>query len=262
MIQEQYRPWREFLNDKSRHAWKPPERNLFVAIEPQNKLQRTIFDNTLQQLGELGFIEVTKKKQETTLGTNSDNLVHGDGTLEGYNDVRWFSRMKKPRGDVVMLNTVPELPNQDLRLVARTQLFRKGGHLGITFEGDSDGHHIRRALIGSMQGNTLLVEGTEEEIYDNAIFHILMTLGARDLNKRYPEPSTITTWQEWNTSPVHQETHTRAQLFGPEGRGIIQDRVNIEELGEAKYITTRIHLLPDYILWKKSLKMVVEIIRP
>ena len=67
------------------------------------------------------------------------------------------------------VTTAEQIPHGTSFDLAREQLVRKSGHVGILFEGDLDGGHVKRALWGSMAGNNRLLNGNESAIFDSIV---------------------------------------------------------------------------------------------
>ncbi|HID89727.1 MAG TPA: hypothetical protein EYP52_08480 [Anaerolineae bacterium] len=220
---------------EQRYIWHPRPINIWVAINPCNRLQAHVLDQLRGRLEAHGCRFVQIPQEETPLGDRV-RLAIGFGLRlrEEVRPTTVYGRLPKPRGMVLMITTVPNLPDENLFHLARGQLLRKAGHIGIVIEGDADGTQVRRTLWGSMAGNYRLLEGDESEIFDNLALRILAHAGAEKVTFHEGDDAAFISWEEWATSPVHRDIAEAARALG--AAGLIEDVVPLEKYGSGEQV--------------------------
>ncbi len=217
------------------YVWRPRPINVWVGINPCNKLQWHVLHELRERLEAGGCIFVQTPREETEIGSAA-HLAIGFGTRLGEeippNVV--YGRLPKPRGTALMITTVERIPETDLFDLARGQLVRKGGHIGILVEGDPDGTTVRRALWASMAGNHRLLEGNEKDIFDDLALRVQVHAGAEKINKHEGDDETIISWPEWKESPVHRDIAQAGRALGE--AGIIEDKVVLDQYGSSRQV--------------------------
>ncbi|HIC93105.1 MAG TPA: hypothetical protein EYP09_02500, partial [Anaerolineae bacterium] len=197
------------------YVWRPRPINVWVGMNPCNELQWHVLRELSKRLEARGCVFVRVPGEETELGSTV-HLAIGFGARLGEeitpNVV--YGRLPKPRGTVLMITTVERFPKMNLFDLARGQLLRKAGHIGILVEGDPRGTGVRRALWASMAGNHRLLEGREEDIFDDLALRAQAHAGAEKVNRHEGDDETMISWLEWKGSPVHRDIAQAGRALG------------------------------------------------
>ena len=215
------------------YVWRPRPINVWVGMNPCNELQWHVLRELSKRLEARGCVFVRVPGEETELGSTV-HLAIGFGARLGEeitpNVV--YGRLPKPRGTVLMITTVERFPKMNLFDLARGQLLRKAGHIGILVEGDPRGTGVRRALWASMAGNHRLLEGREEDIFDDLALRAQAHAGAEKVNRHEGDDETMISWLEWKGSPVHRDIAQAGRALGE--AGIIEDKVVLDQYGSSR----------------------------
>lgn len=206
--------------------------------DPGNNLQQAVISQVIERLSAsyLGNIHVPLARlYEEGIAPEARPklaIISGTGEWDGLigDNLDFYFHLPKPKPLMLLVNTVDQLPANIDYDSARRQIVRGAAHNGVIFEGDRNGNTVRRALWVSTQGNFALIEGTEDEIYNNVLMRILSHYGAEFVTERqdYREPdgeSAFLAWEEWRDSPVHLQVWLRAQQLAQ--RGLIEDKVDL-----------------------------------
>jgi hypothetical protein len=212
------------------YTWQPRAFNVWVSTEPYNALQARFLAQLRKRLEAQGCIFVEVPEQETQLGPVAHlAIAFGRDLEEEISPVTLVGRMPKPRGMMLVVNAVDRIPAMRLFDLARGQLVKKAGHIGITLEGRLDGARIERALWASMAGNNRLLDGDESAILDSLALRVEAHVSAQKINDHAGDVETPMTWAEWSASPVHADIARAARALGK--AGIIEDEVPLEQYG-------------------------------
>lgn len=212
-------------------VWQSRPMNIWVAMPPTNGLQARVLDALRERLTAHDCVFVESPDEETDLGPVA-HLAIGFGTdLEAEIDPREvYGRLPKPRGAVIMITTVGEIPeSENLFHLARRHNVRKACHNGIILEGSLDGGSLRRALWGSMAGNHVVLNGREVDVLDGLALRMLVHAGAEPVNVHAADDEAWMTWEQWRKSPLHEDISEAAYALGE--AGIIEDEVILEMYG-------------------------------
>lgn len=217
------------------YTWHPRPVNVWVAINPCNRLQAYVLGQLRRRLEARGCYFVEVPTDETPLGSGVRLAIgFGQRLREEIRPSTVYGRLPKPRGTVLMVTTVRHLPDEGLFDLSRGQLLRKGGHIGLIVEGDPDGEAVRRVLWGSMAGNYRLLEGPEEDIFDNAALRVLAHAGAEKVNLHAGDEEGRLSWEEWVASPVHTDIAQAGRALG--AAGLIEDEVPLGNYGSGHQV--------------------------
>ena len=213
-----------------KYIWQPRPINIWVGMNPSNYLQLHVLRSIQQRLRSQGCNFVQVPGEKTELGT----VVHlgigfGANLREEIRPSAVYGRLTKPRGTVLTITTVENIPDTNLFELARGQLVKKACHLGILVEGDLDGTRVKRALWASMAGNHSLVTGQEEDILNNLALRVQAHAGADKINKFAGEDETSMSWDDWSQSPVHRDIAQAGRALG--AASIIEDKVILDQYG-------------------------------
>lgn len=213
-----------------KYIWQPGPINIWVGMNPSNYLQLHVLRAIQQRLQSQGCNFVQVPGEKTELGA----VVHlgigfGANLREEIRPSAVYGRLPKPRGTVLMITAVESIPDTDLFDLARGQLVRKAGHLGILVEGDLEGTRVKRALWASMAGNHSLVTGHEEDILDNLALRVQAHAGAEKINIYAGDDETSISWEAWSQSPVHRDIAQAGRALGK--ADIIEDKVILDQYG-------------------------------
>ncbi|GAB4539915.1 MAG: hypothetical protein Kow0063_29160 [Anaerolineae bacterium] len=215
---------------RSHYVWQPNPINVWVGMNPANQLQLHILGAIRQRLQARGCQFVQVPGEKTGLGT----LVHlgigfGANLREEIRPSAIYGRLPKPRGTVLMITAVESIPQTNLFDLARGQLVKKAAHLGILAEGDPEGRKVERALWASMAGNHCLLEGDEEDIFDDLALRVQAHAGAEKINIYAGDNEAFLTWEAWTQSKVHNDIAQAGRALGE--ALIIEDKVVLDQYG-------------------------------
>ena len=215
------------------YVWEPRPINVWIGINPFNRLQLYVLEAIQRRLQARGCVFVHMPGDETELGPGVDlGIGFGANLREEISPSVLYGRLPKPRGTALMMTTVEELPQVDLFDLARGQLVRKSGHIGILVEGDRAGRTVRRALWASMAGNHAVLDGHQDDILDDLALRVQAHAGAEKINVLAGDAETDISWQEWAASRVHRDIAQAGRALG--AANIIEDRVVLEHYGTDK----------------------------
>jgi len=212
--------------------------NFALGIEPSPDipLQQAVWQNLKSRLTDSKlnnqFVDLPNNltPQEASASTVI-NFGNGHWDSLGIKTVSLYRSLKvKPKPLFMFVNTVPELPEPIDFHKARRQLVRGPGNNAVIFEGDPDSSTIRRALWISMQRNHVIIDGTEEDIYNDVIFRLLTHNAIKFVTNKgdyLGEEGSILSWSDWVSSPVHQEIWERAQALA--SAKLIENQVELED---------------------------------
>jgi|GEM_PF-971928 len=226
LVSTKGRPTRQYI-------WQPRPVNIWVSMNPCNKLQWHVLREMREMLEAKGCIFVQVPEEQTEHGSVA-HLAIGFGAKlrEEVRPMTVYGRLPKPRGTVLMITTVERIPETNLFGLARGQLVRKASHIGILVEGDLKGTKVRRALWASMAGNYRLLEGHEEDIFDNLTLRVQAHAGAEKINRHEGDDETRISWEEWKESPVHHDIAQVARALGE--ASVIEDEVALDQYGSER----------------------------
>jgi hypothetical protein len=212
------------------YVWQPRPINIWLGMNPFHNLQLHVLRALQERLEAKGCIFVRVPGEETELGPVADlGIGLGANLREEINPSAIYGRLPKPRGTVLNITAVEKMPDMDLFDLARGQLMRKSGHLGITVEGGLKSTEVRRALWASMAGNHSLLTGREEDIFDNLALRVQAHAGAEKVNIFAGDAETSISWEEWSQSPVHRDIAQAGRAMG--AAELIEDKVALDQYG-------------------------------
>jgi hypothetical protein len=215
------------------YVWQPRPLNVWVGMNPSNNLQLHVLHSIRGRLEAQGCVFVQVPGEETELGSAVDLGIGFGATLrEEIRPSAVYGRLPKPRGTVLMITTVERIPETDRFDLARGQLIRKAGQIGILVEGGLTGTEVRRALWASMAGNHSLLTGYEEEIFDNLALRVQAHAGAEKINIHSGDDETPIPWKAWSESPVHHDIAQAGRALGK--ANIIEDKVILDQYSSDK----------------------------
>lgn len=199
-------------------------------MNPSNSLQLHVLHGLRERLEAHGCRFVGVPGQKTALGTGVDlGIGFGANLREELSPGIVYGRLPKPRGTALMITAVESIPDSNLFDLARGQLVRKSGQIGIVVEGNLDGTRVRRALWASMAGNHSLLTGHEQDILDDLALRVLAHAGAEKINIYEGDVEASASWQQWSASSIHQDIAVAGQALGE--ASIIEDKVILDQYG-------------------------------
>lgn len=211
-----------------KYVWQPRPINIWVGMNPFNPLQLHVLRALEERLRAQGCIFVQMPGEQTELGPVAHlGIGFGANVREEIRPSAVYGRLPKPRGTALMITAVESMPQTDLFDLARGQLIRKAGQLGILVEGDLEGTRVRRALWASMAGNHAMFSGPAEEIFDNLALRVLAHAGAEKINIYAGDDETSISWEVWSQSPVHHDIAQAGRALGK--ANIIEDKVVLDQ---------------------------------
>lgn len=215
--------------------WRPRPLNVWVSMNPCNRLQLHVIEQLQARLEAQGCVFVRWPQEETRLGSSVHLAIgFGSSLREEIKPTIVYGRLPKPRGTVLMITTVEKLPETDLFDLARGQLTRKASQIGIVVEGDPKGTQVRKALWASMAGNYRVLTGAEDEIMDSLALRVLAHAGAEKINRFEGEDQAQVSWQEWCESSVHRDIAQAGRALGQ--AGILEDSVTLSRYGSGDQV--------------------------
>jgi hypothetical protein len=215
------------------YIWQPQRLNVWIGMNPCNKLQLHVLHAIRTRLEAQKCIFVPVPGQETELGPVAHLGIGFGGNLrEELSPAAIFGRLPKPRGSVLMIVAVEHIPDKNLFGLARGQLVRKSGHVGMVIEGKLDGTKVKRALWASMAGNHSLLTGPEEDIFDDLALRLQAHAGAEKISKHAGDDDTMLTWDEWCRSPIHHDIAQAGHALGQ--AAIIEDKIELDQYGTSR----------------------------
>lgn len=224
------------------YEWTPRPVNVYVSVEPYNRLQAHILERLRERLEARGCVFVDRPDQPTELGPVAHlGIVFGRDLDEEISPLALLGKMPKPRGSMLVINTVESLPQIPLFDLARGQLVKKAGHFGMLAEGDLNGEHVERALWASMAGNNRLLTGDEDTIIDQIALRVQAHVSAEKVTQHAGDTEAPMTWAEWGESPVHADIAQAAHVLGDVG--IIENEVPLEQYGTGDQVRSVLRFL-------------------
>jgi hypothetical protein len=226
------------------YVWSPRPVNVWVGMNPSNALQLHVLTKLRQRLEEQGCLVVPVPTEPTRLGLVAHlGIGFGSGLREEISPSVVYGRMPKPRGSTLTITTVGQLPATDLFDLARGQLLRKAGHIGMIVQGDPGGSHVERALWASMAGNHRLLESGDDEdgLFDNLALRVLAHAGAQKVCRHEGDEQADITWKQWTNSPVHTDISHAAKALAK--AGLIEDEIDLDQYGSAEQRHTVLRFL-------------------
>ncbi len=224
------------------YTWQPRGVNIWVGLGPHNPLQEYVLHRLRQRLEARGCLFVERPDQATPLGPLAHaGIVFGRDLEEEISPLAVLGQMPKPRGSIVVITAVEQFPHMSTFDLARGQLVRKAGHVGIIVEGDLTGSRVRRALWASMAGNNRLLDGEEDAIFDSLALRIQAHTGACKINDHEADDELPLTWDEWAASPIHAEIARASRALG--AAGIIEDEVPLASYGTGEQVQSVLRFL-------------------
>jgi hypothetical protein len=216
-----------------RYVWRPRPINIWVGMNPFNVLQLHVLSAMRARLENNGCVFVQVPGERTELESVAHLAVgFGANLREEVRPSTVYGRLPKPRGTALMITAVESIPDRDLFDLARGQLTRKAGQIGILLEGDPDGTEVRRALWASMAGNHALLAGREEDIFDDLALRVQAHAGAEKVNLYEGDDESSISWEEWSESPVHHDIAHAGRALGK--ANIIEDKVVLDQYGSER----------------------------
>lgn len=225
------------------YTWEPRAVNVWVSAKPYNALQAYVLRELQERLEQRGCFFVETPDQETPLGPVAHlGIVFGKDLEEEISPFERLGRMPKPRGMMLVVNTVERIP-EGVRLfdLARGQLVRKAGQIGMLVEGDPHGRQVKRVLWASMPGNNILLDGDPDDILDNLALRVQAHVSADKVNQHGGDVKASMTWEEWSASPVHADIARAAWALGEVG--IIEDEVPLTHYGTGEQVRSVLRFL-------------------
>jgi hypothetical protein len=212
------------------YVWQSRPINVWIGMNPANQLQLHVLRALQKRLEAQGCVFVQMPGEETEFGAETHlGIGFGVNLREEIRPSAVYGRLPKPRGTVLMITAVETIPEEDLFTLARGQLVRKAGQLGILVEGDLAGTKVKRALWASMAGNHSLLTGDEGSILDNLALRVLAHAGAEKINSHAGDNETFMLWDAWTQSPVHNDIAEAGRALGK--AFIIEDKVVLDQYG-------------------------------
>ncbi|MCS7092333.1 MAG: hypothetical protein NZM26_03215 [Patescibacteria group bacterium] len=192
-----------------------------LCTEVKNAAQVKIFDG-LEKIVNQGM---SRFVQDIFQVPSDVVVVFADEDEDTFSKVlKVYINLVKPRGRILLIRTVSYLPEKVDFNFARRFLVNAPAHNGIIAEVDCN-HNIKRVLRASMQGNYKVVQGSEEEIYQDLARWVRMHYEPYMVTKRHEQILPVCLWDEWKSSKVHREMSAAArELLQKE---IIEDQVDL-----------------------------------
>lgn len=218
-------------NPNSGYIWQPQPFNIWLGTARHCPLQEYIYKKLRERLEEFGCRFVNSPLDLTPIGNGAQlGIVFGKDLDEEISPLTLLGQLPKPRGMMLIINTIEQIPDEGFFDMARGQLVKKAGHISIMAEGDLNGETVARALWGSMPGNNRMLEGDEADIFDGLALRIMAHVGAEKVNRNEGERVMGATWEQWGRSPIHADLAAAAAELGK--AGIVEDEIPL-----AKYAT-------------------------
>ncbi|MBN1429357.1 MAG: hypothetical protein JXB07_13370 [Anaerolineae bacterium] len=209
---------------------------------PHNNLQSHILEQLCRRLEARGCLVIDTPEQETVLGVGAQlGIVCGRDMEEEISPLTLLGQLPKPRGMMLIINTLEAIPQSPLFDLARGQLVKKASHIGILAEGSLDGGQLRRALWASMAGNNRMLNANEQNILDQLALRIQANVSAEKINNQSGEIRTSMSWREWSDLSIHHEIARTAQRLGT--AGIIEDEVPLVQYGTGGQVRSVLRFL-------------------
>jgi hypothetical protein len=223
-------------------SWQPRTFNIWISGEPYNALQAHVLEQLRQRLEAQGCLFIDSPQQPTELGSGAQlGIVFGKDMDEEISPITLLGQLPKPRGMMLVINTIPSIPQSPLFDVARGQLVKKAGHIGILAEGRPDIQKFDRALWASMAGNNRMLDGDEEVILDQLALRIQAHVGSEKINNQVDEIRTTMSWNEWEALSIHQDIARSARRLG--AARIIEDEVPLVQYGTGQQVRSVLRFL-------------------
>jgi hypothetical protein len=216
------------------YIWQPEPINVWVGMNPQNSLQLYVLRTLQANLEARGCIFVQVPGEETKLGSQVQlGIGFGSNLREEITPGTVYGRLPKPRGTVLMITTVENIPDTDLFDLARGQLVRKSGQIGALIEGNQAGTEVKRALWASMAGNHSLLSGpSSQEILEDLALRVQAHAGAEKINIHEGDNQTAVSWEAWSASSIHRDIAEAGRALGE--ADIIEDKVILDQYGSSR----------------------------
>jgi hypothetical protein len=216
------------------YVWQPERINVWVGMNPLNNLQLYVLRTLRANLEAQGCVFVQVPGEETELGTQVQlGIGFGSNLREEITPATVYGRLPKPRGTVLMITTIDSIPDTDLFDLARGQLVRKSGQIGILIEGDQSGTEVKRALWASMAGNHSLLTGhSSQEILEDLALRVQAHAGAEKINIHAGDIETAVSWETWSASSMHRDIAEAGRALG--SANIIEDKVILDHYGSSR----------------------------
>jgi hypothetical protein len=223
-------------------SWQPRPFNIWISGAPYNNLQAHILEQILRRLEARGCLIVESPEQETTIASGAQlGIVFGRDMDEEISPLTLLGQLPKPRGMMLIINTLENIPEVPLFDLGRGQLVKKAGHIGILAEGSPDGTQVRRVLWASMAGNNRMIQADATTIFDQLVLRIQANVGAEKINNQTGEVRTSMSWAQWCALPIHQEIAHAARRLG--ATGIIEDEVPLVQYGTGSQVRSVLRFL-------------------
>jgi hypothetical protein len=204
-------------------------------MNPCDSLQLHVLQELKRRLESHECVFVSVPDEATELGKVAHlGIGFGSNLREEIKPSTLYGRLPKPRGMALMVTSAQRIPERGLFDLAREQLLKKAAHIGILVEGAPNEATIKKALWASMAGNHALLEGQEEEIFDELALRVQAHAGAEKINIHEGESDTVMSWEEWRESPVHRDIAEAARALGE--AGIIEDEVPLDQYGSGTQV--------------------------
>lgn len=224
------------------YTWQPRPINVWVTGEPYNHLQVHILRELRKRLEGRGCIFVEQPAQATPLGPVAHlGIAFGKDLDEEISPLDRVGRMPKPRGMMLIVNTVAQIPHQPLFDLGRGQIVKKAGHVSVMVEGDLNGETIHRALWASMPGNNFLLTGDADSILDGIALRVQAHASADKVSQNVGERQADYIWSQWSESDAHADIAYAARALGEVG--IIEDEVPLAHFASSKQIRSILSFL-------------------
>ena len=231
------------VGKEDKYTWSYTPFNLSRSGEPFSSLQQKIFDDLVGRLTSPALdntlVPLPGKDAQPEMFSKMI-VMFGGGEWDWLNHSSFplYLSLRHQKPLLFYLNTVKRFPQNIDFHVARKQLVRGACHNGVIFEGNPYKNSIGRALWMSMQGNYAIIEGSQDEIFDEVIFRTLNHYGADFVTERedYQEEDgrPWLPWKEWAESSHHRENwHAAQDLFE---QHLIEDEVNLRRYAPYYFI--------------------------
>jgi len=219
-------------NLPQKYIWQPDPINIW-AETPCNPQQSYSLQEIRQRLETQGSIFLQTPNERTYLGPTAHLVIRFEANMqEEVSPIKVLGPLPKPRGTVLTITTIDQLPNTNLFDIGRQHLVRKASNIGLIIEGSPNSETPTKALWSSMHGNYRLLD-YNENFYDNLTRRIQAHTTSLKVNTQETEESDIS-WQQWTDSSIHFDIFEAGHRLGRVG--IIEDKIPLEKYASCEII--------------------------
>jgi len=226
-------------NPCQKYIWQPESINIW-AETPCNPLQSYFLQEIRRCLETQGSIFLQTPNERTYLGPTAHLVIRFSANMqEEVSPIKVLGPLPKPRGTVLTITTIDQLPNTNAFDIGRQHLVRKASNIGLIIEGSSNSETPTKALWSSMHGNYRPLD-YNENFYDNLTLRIQAHTTSKKVNTQETQESDIS-WQQWRESSIHFDIFEAGHRLGRVG--IIEDKIPLQKYASQKHVYQILKLL-------------------